>query len=467
MLLSHSNDSGLLVCLESLSQIINDLVFSYSARIELQSLAAQEQRRLQDPERTKNNNDDDHDDTELRLSSSPLHGSSDEESWTGLESHHLATTKSDEEVIPLSPAENSPSTRTEQQQVRYARLNREARLSIIQCFQRLLEQRGELYKGAAPIVTTLAISNFIFFGVRSFLQPRLFSSQQDKNNRHPSSSHSHVHAAAWKSLIASTLAGIVNVLLTNPLWVTNLRIVTGQATHSNLFRELAHIITSSTNTQEGQSPSLSSSNQQLSSSSLMRRWATVLQQLWQGTGSSLLLVSNPVIQFVVYERIRQIILMQDGSGQHNNTTTTLSPSSAFWAGALSKAVATIITYPLQLTQALLRMQKRGNASLTPGPPTDSERDQDDNKAEGESTVPTTPQQQASSPSSSSSPEYQGTLDCLRQLYAKQGFQGLYTGLEAKLLQTVLSAAFTFLTYEQILRAVHTVLVRQRRVLLQS
>ena len=55
-------------------------------------------------------------------------------------------------------------------------------------------------------------------------------------------------------------------------------------------------------------------------------------------------------------------------------------------------------------------------------------------------------------------KHKGTIDCLRQLYADGGLSKLFTGMRAKLLQTVLTAAFTFLTYEQILSVVHATLI---------
>lgn len=42
------------------------------------------------------------------------------------------------------------------------------------------------------------------------------------------------------------------------------------------------------------------------------------------------------------------------------------------------------------------------------------------------------------------------LDCLYQQVLRGGIHALFQGMNAKLLQTVLTAAFTFLTYEQTL-----------------
>jgi len=45
-------------------------------------------------------------------------------------------------------------------------------------------------------------------------------------------------------------------------------------------------------------------------------------------------------------------------------------------------------------------------------------------------------------------------------YRKQGISGLYRGMEAKLLQTVLTAALMFLVYEKIARFVFRLLLHK-------
>ena len=49
-------------------------------------------------------------------------------------------------------------------------------------------------------------------------------------------------------------------------------------------------------------------------------------------------------------------------------------------------------------------------------------------------------------------EYEGVIDALSRIYETEGFAGLYSGLEAKLLQTVLNAGIIFVVYERILLA---------------
>ena len=149
-----------------------------------------------------------------------------------------------------------------------------------------------------------------------------------------------------------------------------------------------------------------------------------------GTTSSLLLVSNPVIQFFWYEQLKQFLVERRRARRSNlRHALQLAPVEAFILGAIAKAVATIVTYPLQLSQVLLRLQESNS----------------DNNI----------------PTSRSSP-YSGTVSCLRHLLQDKGVPALFTGLEAKLLQTCLTAALTFCTYEQLLRAVQRTLSDLKR-----
>jgi len=45
--------------------------------------------------------------------------------------------------------------------------------------------------------------------------------------------------------------------------------------------------------------------------------------------------------------------------------------------------------------------------------------------------------------------YLNTFDCLIKIFNKDGFMGWFAGLDIKILQTVLTAAFQFLVYEKI------------------
>jgi adenine nucleotide transporter 17 len=301
------------------------------------------------------------------------------------------------------------------------------------CIQRIWK-RKELYKGVGPLITTLAISNFVFFGVNSWIQQKMISFYGSHHGR-DKATISPVLPPPILSLLASCLAGMINVVLTNPLWVTNLRIITNQSTYNTLWEELVHV----------------------------SRTTGGIQHLWHGTGASMLLVSNPIIQFFCYEQIKAIRLLtyRRRSGdkvtpnhhhQQEINKTHLSPLEAFLLGAFAKGIATVVTYPLQLAQSVLRLQLKQQQQQQQQQNIDTQHHTGSSPS---SISPTTKQQDQAL-----YPKKRGTiLQCLWYIYKRDGWRGLYTGLNAKLVQTILTAAFTFLTYEQILAVVNnTVLV---------
>ncbi|CAB9527453.1 Peroxisomal membrane protein PMP34 [Seminavis robusta] len=345
--------------------------------------------------------------------SEPQQGSLSEESWSSC--------RGDTEGMGVVSASSSLEyeAKAEQQEVQHLQKTKKSssslaavtskaasttnnnKLGILACIYQL-HRKKQLYRGVTPVVTTMALSNFVFFYFHSFLKQLLILK------------HKQSTTSLQLSLLASSLAGIANVLLTNPLWVANLRIVTSSgnnnskyAEESNLWKELRSIVQ-----KEG--------------------WT----HLWNGTPASLLLVSNPVIQFVAYEQLKTRLL-QHLRGGGRRQTSALKPLEAFLLGALAKAISTVLTYPLQLAQTILRVQKDNSPATT-------------RKGE-ESTTTTTVAN-----SSSSEEAYRGTLDCLIKIYRRKGLEGWFSGMQTKLLQTVLTAAFTFLTYEQILRAIMAV-----------
>lgn len=164
--------------------------------------------------------------------------------------------------------------------------------------------------------------------------------------------------------------------------------------------------------------------------------------LWSGIIPSLVLVSNPTIQFVAFERLKAMVLrlfhglelnedkesMLDtiNAGEAkveeneaiefiNQTTPELTSMEAFVVGGLSKLIATILTYPLQVAQTEMRA---GN-------------------------------------------KYKGTVHCLMTIYEKEGIQGWFKGFSAKIVQTVLTSAAMFLLYEKLSHAIFIFIVRRR------
>lgn len=257
---------------------------------------------------------------------------------------------------------------------------------------------AKLYQGWWSNVVCLATSNFVYFYSYNALKMVYRARRRMAKG---------ADISTIANLAIATASGALNVVVTAPLWTASARLSTQRSDSRKPDGTIARAD--------------SISRAYLSVSDCMRRVAQEegVLALWNGTGSSLILVSNPSIQFVVYERLRAPVFAAAARKGRQMTAVDI-----FVIGAIAKAVATVITYPLQIAQSRLRVQK------TRGPLEES--------------------------------QYRNTLDCLTKIAASDGLLGWFKGMEAKLVQTVVTAAFQFLTYEQTQRIVFAALLRRQQ-----
>ncbi|KAE8728480.1 Peroxisomal adenine nucleotide carrier 1 [Hibiscus syriacus] len=79
-------------------------------------------------------------------------------------------------------------------------------------------------------------------------------------------------------------------------------------------------------------------------------WKTLtegsLSDAFDGLSISLLLTSNPAIQYTVFDQLKQRLLDQKTKKpDHGSSPVVLSAFTAFLLGAISKSIATVIIYP--------------------------------------------------------------------------------------------------------------------------
>ena len=157
-----------------------------------------------------------------------------------------------------------------------------------------------------------------------------------------------------------------------------------------------------------------------------------VKALWAGLVPSLFLVSNPAIQTVTYEKL--LIWYE------NFKARTCNPFEFFLLAAFAKAVATIFTYPLQVAQSQLQNHSGGNNN---NETTISEMG---NEGDEHDIVGQSP----------------SLFTILLDIYSEKGTSGLFSGIYAKMWQTVLNSAFMYMTYETVNRFINLVIVSQRR-----
>eukprot|EP00928_Gymnodinium_smaydae_P032886 TRINITY_DN23715_c0_g2_i1.p1 TRINITY_DN23715_c0_g2~~TRINITY_DN23715_c0_g2_i1.p1 ORF type:complete len:350 (-),score=14.22 TRINITY_DN23715_c0_g2_i1:158-1207(-) len=282
--------------------------------------------------------------------------------------------------------------------------------------RRLVQCEGTvaLYRGFVAVLIAVAATQFVYFCVFSLLK-RLVSCQ-----------HVFGEMIVARDLVLGALAGTVSVLATTPLWLVNTR-MKAQQTQLESQRIKRMTCSSRTIISVGLQRKHDIRPYDNVFDGLRRVYHDEgVRTLWDGTIPSLILASNPAIQWAMYELLKRWLLTLHRSLDFADARNELYAFELLTLASVAKTVATLATYPLQLAQTCLRYNygcyrpQRGDAH---------------------------------SHNTAIEKRFRGMLDCLRDVYVRDGFRGLFRGLEAKLLQTVLTAAFHTLCYEKILAAI--------------
>ncbi|TFY81880.1 hypothetical protein EWM64_g2129 [Hericium alpestre] len=180
----------------------------------------------------------------------------------------------------------------------------------------------------------------------------------------------------------SSLLGVA-VTNGNPIWVVQ----TSQAVH-----------TMNTPSDECSSPAPKKPGMLDTAAQILRTGG--FAGLWRGIGPALVLVINPVLQYTVFEQLKNT-LVRRRRARAVPGGTVLTDLDFFILGALSKLVATGITYPYIVVKSRLQ---GGHAGAQ---------------------------------------RYRSTLHGLQTIVKEEGIDGLYKGVGSKLTQSVLTAAILF------------------------
>ncbi|CCM03343.1 uncharacterized protein FIBRA_05472 [Fibroporia radiculosa] len=193
-----------------------------------------------------------------------------------------------------------------------------------------------------------------------------------------------------ESMLAGLIAGSATTIISNPIWVVQ----TSQAVGS-LHR----------------SPAADSSGSRVKLG-IIETIQHILRKdgigaFWRGIGPALVLVINPVLQYTVFEQLKNILVRRRTAqlravGPAAAVVAVLTDWDYFFLGALSKLVATSSTYPYIVIKSRLHA---GHANAL---------------------------------------KYKSSLDGLLTIVKEEGVEGLYRGVASKLLQSVLTAAFLFM-----------------------
>jgi len=145
------------------------------------------------------------------------------------------------------------------------------------------------------------------------------------------------------------------------------------------------------------------------------------------------------VQYTVFDQLKQRIIQRqrrkNGGSADDNSQVALSAFSAFLLGAVSKSIATVLTYPLIRCKVMIQA---------------ADPDEDD---------------ESERPSKSRAPKTM--LGALHAIWSKEGIPGFFKGLHAQILKTVLSSALLLMIKEKISKFTWVSLLALRRYLFVS
>ncbi|KLO08819.1 mitochondrial carrier [Schizopora paradoxa] len=216
-----------------------------------------------------------------------------------------------------------------------------------------------------------------------------------------------------ESILIGLIAGSATSLISNPIWVVQ----TAQTVRT------MSLAPSDSQPEPGSSSTPPEPRPVVKKLGFLETLLTILRkggpaELWRGIGPALVLVINPVIQYTVFEQLKNILVKgrtaKLRAGGNKSAVAVLTDIDYFLLGALSKLFATGTTYPYIVIKSRLQA---GSA--------DAQR-------------------------------YKSALDGLLTVVREEGIGGLYKGIGSKLTQSVLTAAILFACQRRIYETIKKV-----------
>ncbi|KAI7878277.1 mitochondrial carrier [Lichtheimia hyalospora FSU 10163] len=250
-------------------------------------------------------------------------------------------------------------------QVQKSDQDQEAYKNTMDAFVKILAKEGPkgLYAGLSSGVFGIAVTNGVYYYCYEAVKA-VFEKAKGKGKP----------MSTAESMLSGAIAGSAVVLATHPIWTVNTRLTVRKGVDSEKSKkDNAFAVGMQILQKEG------------------------IAGLYSGVMAALVLVINPIIQYTVFEQVKNKI----------SKMKALSNFDFFLLGAFSKLCATGITYPYIVVKS--RMQVSQNAD---------ER-------------------------------YTSIWDGFKKIIANEGVGGLYKGISSKIVQSVLTAAFLFMAKEML------------------
>ncbi|KAL4426979.1 hypothetical protein ABPG77_009540 [Micractinium sp. CCAP 211/92] len=223
-----------------------------------------------------------------------------------------------------------------------------------------------------------------------------------------------------ESLLVAALAGMGNVLLTNPIWMVATRMQAMSRTKPKEQAGQAAAAAAAAEAGQEAEPKLPAPRASIAAVARQIYAEFGLPGFWNGTAASLIMVINPTIQYALYE------WLQAARAKLRRSQARPSAAEVFLLSALAKTGATLLTYPMMNIKTRMYVARRGEGGA-------------------------------------GSAGHASILSAASEILRKEGPGGYYRGMRTKIVQSVLAAALLFVCKEKIADATRDVLLGQRAV----
>ncbi|KAK7273687.1 hypothetical protein RIF29_14746 [Crotalaria pallida] len=276
---------------------------------------------------------------------------------------------------------------------------------------------GGLYSGLKPsLLGTAASQGIYYYFYQVFKNKAVAIAAARKVKGHGDGT---VGMFGW--LVVAAIAGSLNVLLTNPIWVLVTRMQTHTQAERKIMEEKKEALRRATSESSISGSTLQDQLTELNSKK-PRPFGTInavnevyneagVVGFWKGVFPALIMVCNPSIQFMIYESsLKRLRAKRSAKNQGDKSVTALE---VFLLGALAKLGATVTTYPLLVVKSRLQAKQEigGSSSL----------------------------------------RYSGTFDAILKMIRYEGLPGFYKGMSTKIVQSVFAASVLFMVKEELVK----------------
>ena len=194
--------------------------------------------------------------------------------------------------------------------------SKKADTSILDAVRHIIRREGlsGLYAGLDSALFGISVTNFVYYywyeWTRAFFEKAAIKAGRASKK-----------LTTVESMIAGAIAGSATVLITNPIWVVNTRMTARKG-------------------ESGDNELPGGEKRPAKKPSTIGTFTTLLRNegpssLFAGVLPALVLVINPILQYTIYEQLRNVVERRKKVG----------PRDAFYLGAIGKLLATSITYP--------------------------------------------------------------------------------------------------------------------------